>query len=637
MSTAPAQWLRTLLPTNHVEHFPWSWAVRSCVGMALILVTGALTGKLDLAVFAAIGMLLNSATQHPGAGRVNLAQMAIAVPLGIFGHFVGVLANGPVWRHVLVLAVLAAISAIISAFGAAYSIGSIEMMVLAVISAAVPGKGPWWIPVLLFVVGSGLAALLLVIDMLFQKDRPERTAYAELLRALATLMRQEAKGSAGEEQRQAVMDAQQSAYQNLLQDRLRAGGESSTTDGRAAALGVAAALRNRVFVGGASTKDLLAGADHLDQIADAFVHGEPQPPADTNSGVFSEDIDKVAKSLWDSESRKALIGLYVRAHPVGSFRMRVSRALDVGSSALRDAARLALCIGAAVWIASLMNTHSFWIPLMVVTIMKPDFGSVFRRAIQRSIGTVIGAVAGAILVLIVPDKGIWMALLISAIAFFMPWGSRRGFWVMSIFITALVVPMVSWLDNKPGGVLAWDRVLDTLIAGVLALVFGYLLWPTTYKAQVQQKVNQQIDLITALLRAVVVPDVSVKQAERTIARSRASAYRGLSNLHIHLQRALAEPGPIGKYEAAWFPVVATPGRMCDILTGYSIARERDPKLRPPQKTVVDSQVEGLQSLERENSQEKFDSSSAINDFNREVGHLAEIMAKEEDSQVNKKA
>ena len=35
-----------------------------------------------------------------------------------------------------------------------------------------------------------------------------------------------------------------------------------------------------------------------------------------------------------------------------------------------------------------------WVPLTVAIVFKPDYGSVFARALQRGIGTVVGAVAG---------------------------------------------------------------------------------------------------------------------------------------------------------------------------------------------------------------------------------------------------
>lgn len=628
-SAVPAQWLRNLLSTNHPTTFPWGWSIRCTLGMGLVLVPGALLGQQDIAVFAAIGVLLNSATQHLVAGRVNLAQMAIAVPMGVFGHFVGVLAHGALWRQIVVLAALAALSAVVSAFGAAYSVGSIQMMVLAIISSVITPRGPWWLPALLFIGGAALAALLLAIEMIVRRDHPERDAYAGLLGALSSYMRKLAKGTITEADRQNVLAAQQSAYQNLLQNRLAVAGETAVNDSRAAALAAAAALRNRLFAQqyqSNSATELETGADYLDQVGAALVDGKAPPrPPETDSPLF-DDINSVTQSLRAADSRHALLTWHVPAHHHDWKQFDWRRLLDVAASSNRDAIRLALCIAVAVLVASWLPTHSFWIPLMVVTIMKPDFGSVFARAIQRVIGTIVGAGIGAGLLWIIPARGVWMAVLIAVLAFFMPWGSTKGFWVMTIFITALVVPMVSWMDDKAPTTLAGERILDTIIAGALALVFGYLLWPTTYKTQVRAKVSQQLRLIGALLRAVTAPSLATSSAQGAVSRARAETYRGLANLHIQLQRALAEPGPIGKYEAAWFPIVAALGRMCDILTAYSLVRESDPNVGVPAADVVAAQLSVLSQLETGLATTEL---PAISSFGKELAHLSEIMEQDE--------
>jgi uncharacterized membrane protein YccC len=57
--------------------------------------------------------------------------------------------------------------------------------------------------------------------------------------------------------------------------------------------------------------------------------------------------------------------------------------------------RLMLCTGvAAVASEVLPLSRSYWVVLTVVIILKPDYGSVFARAVQRSVGTVAGAVLG---------------------------------------------------------------------------------------------------------------------------------------------------------------------------------------------------------------------------------------------------
>ena len=46
--------------------------------------------------------------------------------------------------------------------------------------------------------------------------------------------------------------------------------------------------------------------------------------------------------------------------------------------------------------------RSYWVVLTVAIVLRPDFGSVFARALQRGIGTVVGAVLGAIILIVIP-------------------------------------------------------------------------------------------------------------------------------------------------------------------------------------------------------------------------------------------
>src|SRR6202042_2391084 len=67
------------------------------------------------------------------------------------------------------------------------------------------------------------------------------------------------------------------------------------------------------------------------------------------------------------------------------------------------ALRLMLSVGgAAVLSQGLPVQRSYWVVLTVAIVLRPDFGSVFARALQRGIGTIVGAVLGAIILIVIP-------------------------------------------------------------------------------------------------------------------------------------------------------------------------------------------------------------------------------------------
>jgi uncharacterized membrane protein YccC len=107
--------------------------------------------------------------------------------------------------------------------------------------------------------------------------------------------------------------------------------------------------------------------------------------------------------------------------------------------------------------------------------------------------------------------------------------------------------------------------VDTLIGCGIVLVFGYLLWPQTWRAPLDEALRDA----ALSLDAFVVAAFTVYPAERRRARRR--NYRALTELQTQLQRRLAEPPPISTRAAAWWPVIVQLERTSDAVTEAVIA------------------------------------------------------------------
>ena len=137
--------------------------------------------------------------------------------------------------------------------------------------------------------------------------------------------------------------------------------------------------------------------------------------------------------------------------------------------------RLMACMGVAGLVSEVLPLQrSYWVPLTVAIVLKPDYGSVFARALQRGIGTVVGAVAGAVLLVLV--HGAWLLIPFAVLAALLPYGRSRNYGLLATFLTPLVVVLIDLL-NPGGWRLAEDRLIDTLIGCAIVLVIGYAPWP----------------------------------------------------------------------------------------------------------------------------------------------------------------
>ena len=120
------------------------------------------------------------------------------------------------------------------------------------------------------------------------------------------------------------------------------------------------------------------------------------------------------------------------------------------------ALRLMASIGVAAVVSEILPLQrSYWVVLTVAFVLKPDFGSVFARALQRGIGTVIGVVIGAIILVAVP-YGPWLLIPGAILAALLPYGRSLNYGLLTTFLTPLVVLFIDilartgWPLARPG-------------------------------------------------------------------------------------------------------------------------------------------------------------------------------------------
>lgn len=149
------------------------------------------------------------------------------------------------------------------------------------------------------------------------------------------------------------------------------------------------------------------------------------------------------------------------------------------------ACRLALCTGVAVALVSVAGVpHSYWVPMTVTFVLKPDFGSVFGRAVLRAAGTLAGVAVGGALLLLVP-RGWPTVPVVFVLAALARIGLDRSNAMTTTAITPLILILVESAVPAPLGDVLPARLLDTLMGCGIVLVAGYALWPGSWRVRVR--------------------------------------------------------------------------------------------------------------------------------------------------------
>lgn len=566
--------------------------IRTPIAICAPLALGFATGRLEYGLLLAVGGLVSSIVERGGPylGRVRRIGV-VAVLGGAAGLAIGDAVHGSGWLTVLAMTALALVSALISAAGNIGSVTGLQLLITGVLAAGPLGMiTPWWTAVLLYLAGIGWGVGLAVIGWLVFPRAPERRVVAEAYRSVAGMMR--AMGTTGfEVDRQAATAALNTAYDELLTARAGTPGADSRLGTLVAQLNQTHRISESVIALAATGRRPSALLPRtVDALADAIQYGEPvpeipRPPARADTGTGPGPVEL---ALWSAltETAALIAGQRPRAAQRGIPRRGVRGWLRDTTDEIRagplvrmHALRLMLCMGvAAVLSETAPLQRSYWVMLTVAIVLKPDFGSVFVRAVQRGLGTVIGAAGGAVLLAALP-YGPVLLIPMAVLAFAMPYGMSRNYGMFATFLTPLVVLLIDLL-NRGGWPLAQARLVDTAVGCAVVLLIGYLPWPGSWHVHVRPQFADAVCAVADYLDHALSDDPAGRS------RLRRQTYRRLSDLRAALQRALSEPAAIGRRASGWYPTVVALEATVDAITATAVIADGG-EPRPAPRTVAE--------------------------------------------------
>jgi uncharacterized membrane protein YccC len=573
---APA-WLEELVRTRR-QPVPWRDVVRYgvCVPAPLALAIAVLGGveqgpALSAGVFGTMGALVATMAPQPAPLRDRLRRVLAATALGAVGLLVGQYATGGGWSPVVVIALVSAAAALVSQVNAVLSLGALQLLVYTALSSGLVTELPLAAEVGFFLAGAAWATAGTLVQSATEVLDPDRAAVAAVFDRTADLL--DACGTdRTDDARRTLTTALNDGYDRVI-------GSRSVTSGRVRELSELAGVLNAAAplvegaVAAARAGDPADPADvaAVRTLAGALRLGTPllaeRPPALDDGPAARRAVRHGVRLVWnvvgDPEERAQMAAVA----PARDLRTRL-RELSDRTLASPDgrafAVRLASCMGIAEIARQLLPTERpYWVLLTVAIVLKPDFGSVFGRAVQRAGGTLVGVAIGSVLLSTLP-RSAWLVVAMALLAAVLPWAQAANFGLFSVFQTPVILLMLDLaLPPEPG--LVVERLTDTLIGCAIVLVFGYLLWPQTWRAPLDQALRDA----TATLDAFVAAAFTGSPADRRRARRR--TYRALTELQTQLQRRLAEPPPLSRRAAAWWPVIVQLERTADAVTEAVIA------------------------------------------------------------------
>jgi len=308
-------------------------------------------------------------------------------------------------------------------------------------------------------------------------------------------------------------------------------------------------------------------------------------------GSFASATAKSARHQMDmlSGQLRAAIDLASRTTPEGQaafakeearqpFWLRFSGRLatirgnlNLRSAAFRHAVRLAACVAVGSAAGRMFESErSYWIPMTIVLVLKPEFTTTFSRGVLRIAGTIAGLLLATALFHFLPIHTATEILLIGVFMFLMRWVGPANYGVFAVSLSALIVLLLTITGTSPNEVIH-ARGLNTMIGGVLALA-AYAAWPTWEKTQIA-------DVFATMLEAYKRSFHEIAQGyllpKGTLSRIRDHARRegrtARSNLEASLDRLGAEPGVSGEEVSRWSAMLASSHRFAHAMMALEAA------------------------------------------------------------------
>ncbi|MFC8954000.1 FUSC family protein [Streptomyces sp. NPDC057101] len=600
---SPPAWLTAGLKPAPAP-IPWAAALRAAVALAAPLAVGLAAGQPAYGALVSMGALSGVIGDTADAYRMRVFNIAVPQLFGAVGVTLGTLVFGHGWLAVAVLTLVALVSGMISSIGAVASVSGLLLLLNSVVGAGLPMPDPWWKAPLLLTLGGLFVLVLTLLGWPLRRAAPERAAVAATYRAVAELY--EATGSSAyDEKRHAVTASLNHSYDLILARRARQHGRAPSLVRLLAQLNVviplaeaapAAHLRAQLYgpLSGAIPATVRQLADAVEESRTGTLVLDlptPERPAEKavdhalrHAAAVVHQAEPDPHNVDDRLGRPA--ALRVRAR-------RTTRAVLFSGASWRYGLRLALCIGLAQALVSLIAVpRSYWVALTVTFVLKPDFGSVFSRAVLRALGTAAGLLLAALVLAEVP-RGWWDVPVMCVLAALIPVFSAKGY----AFQTAAITPVILLLSdtlNQQGFGLVMPRLYDSLIGCGIALVAGYLLWPESWHTRIGDRLADAV-ADTADYVALAFAEVTAGQGDQgTRLRARRKLYRDLSTVRSEFQRALTEPPPTGTRAAAWWPLVVAVERIVDATTAARIRVDHGaPDPDPAEVTAVERELREL--------------------------------------------
>ncbi|WP_288374271.1 FUSC family membrane protein [uncultured Chryseobacterium sp.] len=253
--------------------------------------------------------------------------------------------------------------------------------------------------------------------------------------------------------------------------------------------------------------------------------------------VFSQNI-KLAKSLST--------GLDLRKFMPNEPKLNAKvlrNNISLSSSHFRHAIRIttALMLGYIFSMFDLWGLgHTYWILITITAILKPAYSITKQRNLLRLYGTIAGASIAYAILHFIHINGVLFAILLISMIMCFSFLKGRYFWAV-LFMTIYVFLSFNFLNPGKINIIFKDRIIDTVIAGIIAFAVSYIVLPVWEHTQNLDLMKKSAADNLIYFQSVISKFLQGNFDLEDYKVKRKNAIISLANLSDNFQRMISDP------------------------------------------------------------------------------------------------
>jgi uncharacterized membrane protein YccC len=209
------------------------------------------------------------------------------------------------------------------------------------------------------------------------------------------------------------------------------------------------------------------------------------------------------------------------------------------STAFRHALRMAICLGIGDALGRAVTLQrTYWIPMTIAIVLKPDFTATVSRGVLRIAGTFAGLILATALFHFVHAGLSTDIVLMALFVFVLRWIGPANYGIFVTALSAMIVLLLASTGISPKDVIS-ARAINTAAGGTLALI-AYGIWPTWEKTQTGAALADMLEAYRDYFRAVM--DAYTGGPSTAVDEFRVIGRRARSNAEASVDRLGGEPG-----------------------------------------------------------------------------------------------